>query len=176
MVVGSVCVIEIFKENEKINWQWGGFWNEEHHIFAISEFSDLIDLTISQLHLHPNSENRNFFPLLPFWWSPLTKWPPLIKYIPEKNAELHLNEREMSEIENFLATVSKTADELKTNMQIEEIEQFPLLTGSDSLNYYTEQGNEWLVWAKKIAYKGISLPEAIIEKERAVINSFKPAE
>ena len=173
LIIGSVCVIEVFKDKGKTAWQWGGFWDQDHHIFTVTENSDLVDLTISQLHLHPHSDNKDFIPILPVWWSPINKWPPLIKYLPEKRAEISLKQNEMDDLEAFLKITSDTADEIIADKNAEDIVFSPFLTGIASLNQFTIEGNEWLAKAKNIVLKGIAYPDEIIEKENALLHSMK---
>lgn len=173
LILGSVCVIEVYKHGNQYHWQWGGFWDNDHHIFVISEYSDLIDLTISQLNLHPLSERKDFLPLLPVWWTPVSKWPMMIKYLPEKIAEISLTQNKMDELDRFLNRTSQIADDLFQNSNIDEITFSPILTGLDSLNTLTESGNKWLKFTKKVVMQGISYPDGIIKKEEQLINSIK---
>lgn len=172
IITGAFCTIEVYKQKNKIGWEWGGFWDKDHHIFVISENSDLIDLTISQLHLHPQSNKKKYLPILPIWWSPISKWPPLIKYIPEKTVEIELSEAEMNDLHLFLDKVNKLADSYLLNKEVEDIRFVPFLSGIESLNKYTLEGNEWLKWAKEIIIKGVAFPEWIIKKEYELLNSF----
>lgn len=173
LVLGSVCVIEVYKDKNNYGWNWGGFWDNEHHIFVISEFSDLIDLTISQLPFHPISEKKEYLPLLPVWWSPISKWPPMIKYLPEKKAEISLSHSEMDSLDNFLNLTENIADDFLATCSIEDIVFQPILTGLDSLNSLTESGNEWLKYSKKIILGGINYPDEIIKREEELIKLMK---
>ena len=53
--VGSVCILEVYKRKSEVGFCWGGFWDDQSHLFNITEFSELVDLTISQLHLNQKS-------------------------------------------------------------------------------------------------------------------------
>jgi hypothetical protein len=173
LFTGSVCTIEVFCNDDSVGWEWSGFWNNEHHIFVISEFSDLIDLTISQLHLHPHSHLKNSFQFLPVWWTPVSKWPPLLKYLPEKPVEIDLPETEMTSFNAFLNLTENIADDLLINSSAEEIVFSPFISGIDSLNQLTNSGEPWLVWSKKIISQGVHLPDWIIAKEKELLIKFK---
>jgi hypothetical protein len=174
---GSLCVIEIFQTGNQTGWAWGGFWNSDHHIFTLTEYSDLIDLTISQLYQHPHNNIKDSFPIHPFWWTPINKWPPLIKYLPERPIDIELPDLEMQDFNNFLKRVNDITDDFLKNSTSDDILFFPIISGIDSLNELTELGDPWLFWSRKIVEKGVDFPEWIIQKENEIRKNLavKPA-
>jgi hypothetical protein len=62
---------------------WGGFWDEDHHVWVVAELGELIDLTISKLHLHPSSSRANFEPIPAVWWDNLDYMPCAFRYLPD---------------------------------------------------------------------------------------------
>jgi len=169
---GSICTIEVHKTGDTVDWSWSGFWGKEHHIFVISEFSDLIDFTIGQLHLHPHTINHNSLPMLPFWWSPINKWPPLIKYLPESPVEISLAPNEMNDLNNFLICVTEINKNILQNYSPDDIKFWPIITGIEALNEITQSGNAWLNYASRFCSQGIELPEWIIKREKELVQSL----
>jgi len=63
---GSCCFSLIEKKTK--NFCWGGFWDKDHHVWLITEFEELIDFTISLVHLHPKIITKNDFEEIPPLW------------------------------------------------------------------------------------------------------------
>jgi hypothetical protein len=165
LYTSSFCTIEILIEGDKTEWAWGGFWDKDHHVIAVSEYSDLIDLSISQLYQHPGSGIKNAIPIPALWWTPLNNWPMHIKYLPESPVAIELPPEEMNKFNNYLNRVDEIADEALQKINSEDVNFTPMITGIDSLNKMTEDGNLWLILCRRIVEQGIKYPEWIINKE-----------
>lgn len=82
LVVGAACFSEVNRK-PPVEVSWGGFWDQDHHIWTLTEYDEIVDLTITQLHLHPAKQRCDAVPIPAVWWSPSHRWPSIILYLPE---------------------------------------------------------------------------------------------
>jgi hypothetical protein len=127
---------------------WGGFWDRDHHVWLVTEFMELVDLTISELHLHPASSRRDAEPIPPLWWDDIAGWPKTIRYLPEGAVApiFQFETREETEdLERFKARVLATMERYLAERKTEDVAFGPMLEGEHSLNSLYEQGHPYLV-------------------------------
>ena len=93
--IGEVCVPQVFLDN-KIAPKWNGFWGDDHHVWLMTEFGELVDLTIKYLHLHPVAKGNSQLEMPAIWWSETSRLPNVIKYLPQGPVAVTLpNEEKM---------------------------------------------------------------------------------
>lgn len=81
---GHVCMDRVSIVDNQPEFGWAGFWDKDEHAWALNEFGELIDLTISQLHQHSASAARVDLPIPAIWWEDVTRWPPTMIYYRER--------------------------------------------------------------------------------------------
>lgn len=172
LFTGSLCVLEVFEKDNSIGYGWGGFYGNEYHIFAGSEYYDLIDLTISQLHLHPNSRLKGEYQIPAFWWTPIDEWPSIIIYLSDGPIKIELPEDDMKDYSSYIEKVNEVKERLINSSTIEEIDFSPIIFGKDSLEYLTKMGEPWLVMCSKVAKMNIKFPDVVIKKEQELIKRY----
>jgi hypothetical protein len=119
------------------------FWDKDHHYWLVSQFGDIIDLTISQLHLHPQKKREDQIPLLPIWWSPLDQLPPLFRYLQNTygNPKIDLSE---SENQIFINYTKYLQDKIESGtIDTDAFQHFNILTGEEKLSKLYENKNPW---------------------------------
>ncbi|ENM5895723.1 hypothetical protein NTH50_003915 [Vibrio mimicus] len=57
---------QVFAENS-IAPRWNGFWGDDHHVWLMTEFGELVDLTIKYLHLYPVTKGNNQLEMPAIW-------------------------------------------------------------------------------------------------------------
>lgn len=171
--VGSLCVLEVFQEKSELGFCWGGFWDDQSHLFNITEYSELVDLTISQIHLNQNLKDKNIFPLLPFWWQPFDRWPPIIKYLPDGPSKYGIPEDDKENFGSFINAVKNIKDNYLTNFNREDITFGTIVFNVDTLDLLTQMGNPWLTYTSRIIDNAmLEYPEFIIAKEKKMIENY----
>lgn len=140
-IVNGACCFITTKGSTPIS--WGGFWDKDHHVWLITEFFEIVDLTVSQLHLHPSKNNGELDPIPALWWQPADYTPSIFKYLPDsivsENVLTEFSE-DQTLLENFLDYIDQLLLESNTNFYSFNI---PVIDGPETLNKLYEHGNEW---------------------------------
>ena len=172
--IGSLCVLEVFQNKSEIGFCWGGFWDDQSHLFNITEFGELVDLTISQLHLDPNQKFKNIYPLSPLWWQPIDGWPPIIKYLPDGPAKYGIPDDDKENFKSFMDSVKDLRNNYLTNLNKDDITFGAIIYNVDTLNLLTQMGDPWLKFANAVMDNALLVyPEFIKEKEKIMIENFQ---
>ena len=161
---GAVCVSKI-PDNSAFPASWNGFWGDDHHVFCCTEFGELIDLTISYLHEHPNSKHQKQLPVPAIWWGDIESWPCIIRYLPEGPVKVLLPEVDMIDLELFKSEALANLQNLISTMAVQNVKYGPILTGKNSLNILTNEGNQWLNKSLIFQHQNIPFPEWVSNKE-----------
>jgi len=144
---GAACLAQAYKTAPERT-GWGGFWGRDHHVWLVTEFMELVDLTISELHLHPASSRRDAEPIPPLWWDEIAEWPRTIRYLPEAPVApvFQFEEREDTEdMERFKALVLTTIEHYLAERTVEDVAFGPMLEGERSMNSLHDQGHPYVV-------------------------------
>ena len=167
LMAGAVCVPKIL-----INGQfggWTGFWGDHHHVWLETEFSEVVDLTISQLHEHPRTRVSEMqTPAI--WWNQRNGWPPIIRYLfdsPLGGVSLSDNEEQASYI-RLLVSVRELFSSTMTNRSVGDVAFAPLLGDIEELNVWTEKHHPWAIGALSVLRRGLPMPEWIADREREI--------
>lgn len=155
---GAVCFAQAYK-NGLGQTGWAGFWDRDHHVWLMTEFMELVDLTISELHLHPAFSRRDAEPIPPLWWDDISAWPRTIRYLPEGAVAPVFQfetQEEMEDLERFKSLVLKTIEYYLAERKAENVTFGPVLEGEHSLNSLHEQGHPYLV--KTLIFHQLKIP------------------
>ena len=57
LVHGAACFSQVYA-GPPVVVSWGGFWEKDHHVWLMTELNELVDITVSQLHLHRAGSRR----------------------------------------------------------------------------------------------------------------------
>ncbi|MBL1141440.1 MAG: hypothetical protein HND53_05340 [Proteobacteria bacterium] len=169
LYTGGVCFAEVYKNEEIMN--WSGFWDKDHHVWLLTEFREIVDLTICELHLHPSTSRNDVIPIPPLWWNDLDTWPPVIRYLPEGEISIMLPEDEMEDLEEFKTSVLNDKDNMIRQCDINDVKFSPIMEGVKSINILTENGNPWLCQCIKFQDMNIPFPTWVQNRINEYINS-----
>jgi len=157
---GSACFAQAYKHApEKTG--WAGFWDRDHHVWLVTEFAEFVDLTISELHLHPSFSRRDAEPIPPIWWDEAARWPRTIAYLPEGAVAsvFQFETREETEdLDRFKGLVLSTMGQYLTERRVEDVIYGPILEGENSMNSLHDQGHPYLVKTLIVQQLGIPFP------------------
>lgn len=162
-----VCVAEVYQNSGQL--AWGGFLDQEHHVWLCTELSELVDLTISQIHLHPAVTRHDMIPMPAIWWQEVGSWPCTIRYLPTARIRPGLLGEEKEDLDAFVRLVPRIIASVLDNSSIEEGNFAPVLYGEDSMNDLHRQGNPWLVKTIRFQQDNIPLPPWVQRKERELM-------
>lgn len=169
---GAVCVSQVFEDSRRPP-SWNGFWGEDHHVWASSEFGEIIDLTIGALHLHPLSKKHAQLPMPPLWWSDLGYMPKIIRYLPAGVAKIQLPEFDAKDLVELGDRVSEIWENTLGSKQVEDVEYGPILHGIEAMNQLHEAGLPWLTGSYILQEVDMPHPQWVIERESELIRNWQ---
>lgn len=167
---GAVCFAEVFEDVPDII--WGGFWDQDHHIWVVTEFKEYVDLSISQLHRHPRSRRADGTPIPAVWWDDITQWPRAIRYLPDSPIRIGLQNEDAADLAHFLQRVQQAFLKLLAEGEVDIVKFTPLLTGPSAMNDLYEQGLAWAVRSFIVQERNIPFPAWIAEREDELWNAW----
>ena len=171
VVEGSACLGLVYGNNP-YRITWGGFWDKDHHYWLTSEYGDIIDFTISKLHIHPYEKIQNQVPILPIWWTPIDISPPIFKYLPKTfgRPQDKLEKEESIKLKEFKDDILKIIEEGTLNSH--ELNSFEILTGREKFIQLYEQRNTWIyIFIEK--HKELKWPDWILNREQELIQNYR---
>ncbi|MEM6250658.1 hypothetical protein [Shewanella vaxholmensis] len=166
--VGEVCVSQVFSDNN-IAPRWNGFWGDDHHVWLVTEFSEIVDLTIKYLHLHPVTEGNSQLQMPAIWWSDISRWPNVIKYLPQGPITVKLPDEEMIDLQAFQVKVSQDLDYFLESNLVQQVVFTPIIHGPESMNELYAKGDLWLVNSAVLQDGWLPYPQRIVERERELM-------
>ena len=167
LIMGAVCFPKILVGGQFAG--WAGFWDADHHVWLETEFNEVVDLSISQLHDHPRTTEREMqTPAI--WWDSRNGWPPIIRYLFDTYVDgVDLGDAEDQEsYEQFVGKVRAAYSSVLANKRVEDIAFSPLLSDVDQLNLWTEKGHPWAVAALTVLKYQIPFPPWIAERQQEI--------
>lgn len=141
--LGHLCCAEVCVKNGQNVVYWGGFCEEAHHVWLYTEFGELVDLSISQLHRHPANLQVGGLPIPAIWWGDVA-WPKILKYLPAGQIELGLSKEDIRDLADFETKARNDFKEKLTTSEKEVATYPPILSGLASLEELEQLGNAWL--------------------------------
>ena len=170
--LGNVCCAEVCVKNGQKVVYWGGFCEDAHHVWLYTEFGELVDLSISQLHRHPASLEVGGLPIPAIWWGDGITWPKILKYLPKSPIEIGLNEADMRDLHDF---ETKARNDFKDKLAISEKESAnypPILSGMASLEELEQLGNLWLREVFLFNNAGNPYPQWVIRRHNELTMAY----
>lgn len=79
LLEGGFCMPRTSFERKELGWQ--GFWGEDHHYWILTEFKEIIDLSISLSAQHPAFKNNEPYSPPPIWWQEKRGVPDFMIYL-----------------------------------------------------------------------------------------------
>ena len=167
LTMGAVCFPKILHGGQFAGWT--GFWGRDHHVWLETEFNEVVDLSISQLHEHPRTIGREMqAPAI--WWEQKYGWPPIIRYLFDTYAGgVDLGDPgDQASYEQFLEKVQAMFSWILAEKTIEDVAFSPLLGDVDQLNIWTEEGHPWTIGSLTVLDRQISFPEWIANRQKEI--------
>ena len=170
LYAGAVCFTKVDPSGKFVGWT--GFWDTDHHIWLHTEFEEIVDLSVSQLHLHPVTQGEEL-PLPAIWWNYREGLPPIFKYLPDVPvAKIEMIDPDQSIYVEFLKHVDSLFDEYLSNRSPGDILFTRLLSYTGQLNEWTEAGDPWLNGSLEILNVEKPHPQWMIEREAEISAAY----
>ena len=167
LMAGAVCVPKMLP-NGNFN-GWTGYWGDEHHVWLETEFNEVADLSISQLHEHPGTSVREMqTPAI--WWNRRNGWPPIIRYMSDSpfGGILLSDVEEQASCERFLVSVrDEFASSMRNNI-VNDVVFAPLLGDVEQLNVWTENRHPWAIGALSVLRGAIPMPVWVTDRDKEI--------
>jgi hypothetical protein len=165
LLYGALCVSKATR-GEHFDLGWAGFWDRDHHVWVAVEFFEFVDLTISQLHLHPAGPYDTDEPIPAIWWHPANTWPPIIKYLPDGVPDIQLSGEDEECLRALRASLPESKLHVMRTCESSDTLYEPILHGIDHLQELTEGGHPWLRKSLLVQEYDIPMPPWVEERER----------
>lgn len=170
MMAGAVCIAET-SEGEMP--RWGGFWDQDHHVWLMTGFGELVDLSIGVLHRHPASSRADGHPNPPLWWTDPGVWPPIIRYLPDTEVHRLADPAERADLDRFRSRAIDDLGALTADGTVEDISFGPILDGMATLDGLTQAGNPWARRAYAIQRHRVPHPPWIRRREEELMEAWR---
>lgn len=142
LTMGAACFPKILDTGRFAGWT--GYWEEDHHVWIETEFNEIVDLSISQLHEHP----RTIVPEMKtpaIWWDQKSGWPPIIRYLCDTYAgDVDLDDAgDQASYKEFIDKVQVAFSNILVEKTVGDVVFSPILCDVDQLNNWTREGHPW---------------------------------
>jgi hypothetical protein len=165
---GALCAALVHEDRTADG--WGGFWGSNHHVWAMSQFGEIIDLSLSQIHRHPAIRRTDRLAPPAMWWNGDARGLSAIRHLPD-NFFLRIgfnDEAGAADLALFEERVTQAFDQTILAKQVGDIAFAPLLENIDGAQALFERGDAWLKGAVALEQSGAPLPAWIVERQSAL--------
>lgn len=162
---GDLCVVETFW-NPPPEWSWGGFWDQDHHVYVVTEFVELVDLSICQLHRHGARRRPDGHAPPMVWWDDVTTPAPVLRHLPRARINHGLVGAEAEDLSELLQAVEGLVnpDALATDMPSYP---GPVVSSVHDIARLAEGGDPWAIGAfTAAAHPDFAFPPWIQERDK----------
>lgn len=164
LLTGAACFAEAFEQSGVVT--WGGFWDRDHHVWLVTVFGELVDLSISQMHRHPKRNRADGIPVLPIWWDDRDVLPSMICYLPDGPVKIGFDDPEDTEdLKIFLEKVCSRFNETTASGHVDDVKFSPILTNLRVMHELHERGHPWLVRVLLFQDRAVPFPLWIQRRE-----------
>ena len=163
---GALCVGMTYPDLPSRH-EWEGFWDKNHHVWLRTEYKELIDVTISQLNIHPKSNRYDALEVPVVWWQQ-DKRPQWIRHLPDYSSyiELQLNSSDETEFKRLIHSADQIFDSEIDMKEIPQNQVVPILMDTSTILFLIEVANPWvLACLKEFESNSKPLPPWIIKRE-----------
>ena len=167
--IGATCYAKV--STSDVPRGWNGFWDEDHHVWVTTQFHELVDLTIKEMHKHP-ARTDDQLPVPALWWDEITSWPSVIKYLPEGRVSIDLPKEDAEDLEAFQGLVMRTFEDYQATKTPKEVIFQPILMGPRSMNELHAAGNPWVRGSLVFQEMNIPHPPWIARRERELMSRY----
>tara|TARA_R110002124_G_scaffold264235_1_gene430802 strand:- start:2740 stop:3522 length:783 start_codon:yes stop_codon:yes gene_type:complete len=166
--MGAFCSAEIYETSSHDT--WGGFWGAEHHVWLVTDFCELVDLSIAELPRHPNQKHADGVAMPAIWWNDMGAPLSVIRYLPDAvvGRICFPDQRDMDDLAEFEDAVMARLEIMLATLEVPDVRFGPLLQSSSHAQILHGQGHPWLNRAIRFQELGIPFPIWINKRIREI--------
>lgn len=173
LVEGALCIPTAALERSNSIWQ--GFWNDHHHYWLVTEFGELVDLSINQINMHPATGTGDRADPPAFWFHDVSYLPAIFKYLPSNvirnDAETSLEDKSDNDLlQKYLADLKSSLSLDNKILYRPKIER--VLTSTDDLTSWHRNGDKWAQICWQYNVNEVPLPTWIVNRENELMKLF----
>jgi hypothetical protein len=166
---GGLCAAMVHEDSRFDG--WGGFWDGNHHVWAMTRFGELVDLSISQMHRHSEAGRADVIPVPALWWDDKSAALPVIRYLPDKffmNVAFD-DDTAAPDLAVFESRVQHILEEQLERLDVHQVVFGALLENMDGARGLHKRGHPWLTRAIAFHNRKAPLPRWVAEREAKLI-------
>jgi hypothetical protein len=167
---GGLCAAMVHEDSRFDG--WGGFWDGNHHVWAMTRFGELVDLSISQMHRHARAGRSDALAVPAMWWDDKSAALPVIRYLPD-NFFMNVafsDETAAADLESFENRVQQILEEKLERQDVHQVVFGALLENMDGARSLHKRGHPWLTRAIAFHNRKAPLPRWVAEREARLIS------
>lgn len=171
LVKGAVCFAQVHPSG----FRYEGFWDQDPHAWIMTEFVELVDLTVSQLHIHPASADCDSDHLPAIWYHPADRPPPIMKYLPEHGrfrAEFPAGE-DAAAFARFHQQLFDYKATILSDFDVNAVTFTPILHGPESIGDLYNAGYPWVAKFRGLDFNRVPFSNWIVARERELMQPYR---
>jgi len=144
ITMGALCIPMITPD--QLLWGWAGFWGLDHHFWATTKKGEIVDLAMSQNHLHPKTSQKNQMQPPAVWFSVKRDWPDVIMHMPQVFLSAAVSENDQATMEKYLERI----DRIEVSMRRRKLREVDvafsgaaLVSGLPDFDRLMGEGDPW---------------------------------
>jgi hypothetical protein len=153
---GALCAALLYEDSRADG--WGGFWGANHHVWAMTPFGEIVDLSVSAMHNHPRSGRKDGIASPAIWWDDKRSAPPVSRYLPDNFfRSIAFNDAAGApDLAAFQTLVVEIFEATLLSGDIGQVGFEALLENMHSAEALRRQGHPWL--ARALAFQAMNPP------------------
>lgn len=164
LLEGSVCIPRLGGHGD---FGWHGFWGDHHHYWLITEFQELIDLSVHQINIHSAFKGNPLISPPPIWWSKISTMPDFLVYLPLEGfgtaTDVQLeNIEENQQLQIYLTSIQESLEDKPYALYDNRFQH--ILTGHEDLLDKIKLKDEWATGCLNHSFLNPDLPQWFEEK------------
>ncbi len=172
VMLGTFCAAELYEDVSKFG--WGGFWGDDHHLWTMTGFGEIVDLSVAHMTKHPRCTRTDGIPMPPIWWDDHAEVAPVFRYLPDMPVNaIPPDGPDAREMDAFIAEVDARFSSVLASKRVENIAFGPFLDNSDTMNRLTSAGHPWLKGALIVLDHDIPFPPWIRAREAELVDAVR---
>lgn len=170
-IAGAFCIVEVFDDLR--NLRWGGFWDRDHHVWAMTDFGEVIDVSISQLHHHPAASRNDAIPTPAIWWTDAGVMPPIFRYLPDTPVHSLADAAEAVDLLQFETQVMAEFEKTLATSAVADVSFGPILDCMETLQTMKDSGEVWATKAFAVQQLRLPFPAWITTREEELVECWR---
>ena len=172
MIAGAVCFAKVDAVTREVM-GWSGFWNKDHHVWIVTGFEELVDISIAFLNDHPLTKGEELAPPA-LWWPGSLGQPHFFRYLSDVRVDTQeFSGEEALLFSKFMEELDRDFDRICANLNPAEFHFAGLLGGEGELSRLLDERHPYLMVAVNQTPSILELPKWIVERQKEMEVAYK---